>query len=59
MSTAWTNFAKTGNPNGNDLPQWNAYTRENGNTMIFDNKIETKQHHDTKLQHLLSPGMKF
>lgn len=59
MSAAWTNFAKTGNPNGNDLPQWNAYTRENGNTMIFDNKIETKQHHDTKLQRLLAPNMKF
>ena len=30
MSTYWTNFAKTGNPNGNGLPEWpkfNATTR--------------------------------
>lgn len=59
MSRAWTNFAKTGNPNAEGLPQWNAYTRENGNVMIFDNKIETKQHHDAKLQRLLAPSMKF
>lgn len=59
MSTAWVNFAKTGNPNGGDLPQWDAYTRENGNVMIFDNEIKTKQHHDAKLQRLLAPEMKF
>lgn len=59
MSTAWVNFAKTGNPNGGDLPQWDAYTRENGNVMIFDNEIKIKQHHDTKLQRLLAPEMKF
>ena len=38
MSTAWVNFAKTGNPNGGDLPQWDAYTRENGNVMILITK---------------------
>ncbi|MBN6081038.1 carboxylesterase/lipase family protein [Aggregatibacter actinomycetemcomitans] len=59
MSRAWTNFAKTGNPNAEGLPQWDAYTRENGNVMIFDNKPEVKQHHDAKLQRLLAPGMKF
>ncbi len=37
MARAWTNFAKAGNPNGEGLPQWDAYTRENGNVMIFDN----------------------
>ena len=25
MNTYWTNFAKTGNPNGNNLPEWPKY----------------------------------
>ena len=59
MSRAWTNFAKTGNPNGEGLPQWDAYTPENGKTMIFDNQPEVKAHHDEKLQRLLAPNLNF
>lgn len=59
MSRAWTNFAKTGNPNAEGLPQWDAYTRENGKVMIFDNQPEVKQHHDEKLQRLLAPNYNF
>lgn len=33
MNTYWTNFAKTGNPNGTGLPQWPAYTPENNQTL--------------------------
>ena len=29
MATVWTHFAKTGNPNGEGLPEWAAYTAEN------------------------------
>lgn len=33
MSSYWTNFAKTGNPNGNGLPDWPAYTGAGGQVM--------------------------
>ena len=31
----WTNFAKNGDPNGNGLPEWPAYTDENPQAMHF------------------------
>ena len=36
MSSAWINFARTGNPNGRGVPHWDAYTIEAPATMIFD-----------------------
>ena len=35
MATAWTQFARTGNPNGEGLPEWPAYTAENKAYMEF------------------------
>ena len=49
MSQAWTNFARTGNPNAEELPEWPTYTPDNGATMIFDNTCEIKYHHDQEL----------
>ena len=49
MSNAWINFAKTGNPNNKKLPNWPAYTQQNGSTMIFDNKCEVKNNPDREL----------
>ena len=42
MSSYWANFAKTGDPNGNGLPQWPAYSTSNKIVMVFDKKSEAK-----------------
>ena len=34
MSNYWTNFAKTGNPNGPGMPQWPAYTEAAHNPVL-------------------------
>jgi len=49
VSEAWVQFAKTGNPGHNKLPDWPAYNSENGATMIFDTKCQIKNHHDKEL----------
>lgn len=49
MSDAWIAFARTGNPNVASLPEWPAYDKEGGATMIFDNECEVKHNHDREL----------
>ena len=53
MSSAWINFARTGNPNHESLPQWDPYTAQKGATMCFDNVCEEKYNHDKELMELL------
>jgi para-nitrobenzyl esterase len=36
MMTAWSSFARTGNPNHSALPEWPSYEREHRATMFFD-----------------------
>ena len=33
MLTYWSNFAKTGDPNGSDVPTWNLYNPSNNKVM--------------------------
>ena len=49
MSQAWINFARRGNPNTEELPQWPAYDNSDGATMFFDNTCEVKYNHDKEL----------
>lgn len=38
MSSYWTNFAKTGNPNAKGLPEWPAFDDQKAMVMMFDEK---------------------
>ena len=49
MSQAWIDFARTGNPG------WEAYTRDNGATMLFDDEPVVTYHHDDVLMNILVP----
>jgi len=56
MSSAWLNFAKTGNPNVEGvLPKWESYTPGNGATMYFDNECRIVNNHDRELMHFIKP----
>jgi para-nitrobenzyl esterase len=56
MSSAWLNFAKTGNPNvDGKLPEWKSYTKENGATMYFDKKCRIVNNHDREFMQFFKP----
>lgn len=52
MSKTWASFAKTGDPNNALIPQWDTYTGQNGVTMLFDNTLEARSHHDKELMEI-------
>jgi para-nitrobenzyl esterase len=52
MSHTWASFARTGDPNNTMIPKWDPYTSESGVTMIFDNIIEARNHHDKELMEI-------
>ncbi|MEM9842833.1 MAG: carboxylesterase family protein, partial [Pseudomonadota bacterium] len=42
MGQYWTNFAKSGDPNGAGLPEWPSYARETDLWMTFNPSIHVK-----------------
>ena len=46
VSGAWVAFARTGNPNTPELPQWPAYSAKSRETMLFNNTSRVEQDPD-------------
>jgi para-nitrobenzyl esterase len=42
MSSYWTNFAATGNPNAKGLPEWPRYDAKTDPSIVFGDKIEVR-----------------
>ncbi len=59
ITQAWVNFARTGIPSAEGLPEWEAYDRENGATMILDTESELVYNHDKELMTLLAPDYQY
>jgi para-nitrobenzyl esterase len=51
MSEAWLAFARTGNPNHVDIPQWNPYDLRERTVMLFDarSSVESDPHREERL----------
>ncbi|MEZ5044779.1 MAG: carboxylesterase family protein [Saprospiraceae bacterium] len=43
MSSYWVNFAKTGNPNAENLPEWKPYDKESGFIMELGDDVKLKE----------------
>jgi para-nitrobenzyl esterase len=54
MSSVWTQFAHTGDPNIEELPKWQPYTFKNGEMMIFDYNCRIRNNPDRKLEEIIN-----
>jgi para-nitrobenzyl esterase len=55
MAGALLQFMKTGNPNGNGLPNWPRYSSAKGETMVFDDTCDVKNDPDREARKALPP----
>ncbi len=53
MLTAWTNFAKYGDPNGPNAGKWTPYTKENPKFMVF--KLDASDKENSEMGDPLKP----
>lgn len=49
MSAAWARFARTGNPNGPDLPFWRPFDQVRRSTMVFNDHCQLTNDPDDEL----------
>ena len=59
VSQSWVNFARTGTPGAEGMPEWEPYTREGGATMLLDKEPELVYHHDQELLSILVPNYEY
>jgi para-nitrobenzyl esterase len=57
VSEAWIQFARGGNPAHSGLPDWPAFTSDNGATMVFDNDCKLQSYPDRQLHDLIAAAM--
>ncbi|MBP8602333.1 MAG: carboxylesterase family protein, partial [Bacteroidaceae bacterium] len=53
MAQSWANFAYTGNPSVEGLPQWQPYTRENGECFMFGSECYVRNNFDRRLSEII------
>ena len=56
MSSAWIAFARHGDPNHPDLPQWPRFEPQTGSTMIFDDRCSVERDPDHRERSALEAG---
>lgn len=59
ISSAWVQFARTGNPNPSGLPDWPAFEAVKRATMIFDNTCTVKEDPDGEALKALDVSMRW
>jgi para-nitrobenzyl esterase len=57
VSDAWIHFARGANPNHPGLPDWPAFSYDNGATMVFDRECQLQVYPDRPLHELIAAAM--